>query len=408
MIEHEVEIPSADGAIDSYVVHPDEGGPFPVVLFYMDAPGKREELHEMARRIAAVGYFVVLPNLYHRSTRDFVLRERTEAAMAQMFALMATLDRGTTERDTQALLDWVDAQPAADGRRIGAVGYCMSGPFVMWAAAAFPRRIACIASIHGANMVTAHADSPHRMAPRIRCESYFACAETDRWAPPADIEQLQAALREAGTPHRIEWYAGVEHGFVFPQRAGIYDRAAAERHWERLFDLFERRLRWPADAIDAVDDATDDERVLSLERVLRVPRAAVWRCWTEPALLRQWFCPRPWSVARAELDVRPGGRCFVLMQGPDGQQVPSPGVYLAVDPGRRLVFSDAFTSAWRPSAQAFMVGEIRLDDTCEGHTRYRARALHWNADDRRTHEAMGFHEGWAKAAEQLEALAATL
>ena len=84
------------------------------------------------------------------------------------------------------------------------------------------------------------------VASSIRCESYFACAEIDKWAPPADILKLQSALEAAGTPHRIEWYPGVEHGFVFPMRAGIYERAAAERHWERLFSLFERTLRAPA------------------------------------------------------------------------------------------------------------------------------------------------------------------
>jgi carboxymethylenebutenolidase len=243
MIEHHIDIPTADGAMNSFVVHPEEGGPFPVVLFYMDAPGKREELHDMARRIAAVGYFVVLPNLYYRRSRDFRLMERTEAAMAEMFALMGTLNRTTTECDTEAMLRFVDARPDADAGRVGAVGYCMSGPFVMWAAAAFAERIHCIASIHGAGMANDKADSPHLMAPRIRCESYFACAEIDKWAPAADILKLQAALQEAGTPHRIEWYPGVEHGFVFPLRAGIYDRAAAERHWERLFSLFERTLR---------------------------------------------------------------------------------------------------------------------------------------------------------------------
>ena len=243
MIERHVDIATTDGAMNSFVVHPEEGGPFPAVLFYMDAPGKREELHDMARRLAAVGYYVVLPNLYYRVSRDFWLRERTEPAMAHMFSLMATLNAATTECDTRALLRHVDAQSEADGKRIGAVGYCMSGPFVMWAVAAFPDRLACIASIHGANMVTDAPDSPHRMAPKIRCESYFACAETDRWAPPAAIAQLEAALQAAGTLHRIEWYPGVEHGFVFPLRAGIYDRAAAERHWERLFSLFARTLR---------------------------------------------------------------------------------------------------------------------------------------------------------------------
>jgi carboxymethylenebutenolidase len=243
VIERHLDIASADGAMNTFVVHPEEGGPFPVVLFYMDAPGKREELHDMARRIAAVGYFVVLPNLYYRRSRDYFLKERTEAGMAEMFAHMATLDRATTERDTHALLAFVDADPAADGKRIGAVGYCMGGPIVMWAAADFADRLACIASIHGANMATERPDSPHRMASKIRCESYFACAEMDKWAPPADIDKLATSLRAAGTPHRIEWYPGVEHGFVFPHRVGVYDRAAAERHYERVFALFDRTLR---------------------------------------------------------------------------------------------------------------------------------------------------------------------
>ena len=246
MIEEHIDIATADGAMNSFVVYPEEGGQFQVVLFYMDDPGWREELRDMARRLATVGYFVVLPNLYYRLTRDFWLTERTEEKMAHMFSLMATLDAATTLCDTDAMLRHVDAHRHADGAKVGAVGYCMSGPFVMWAAAARPERLACIASIHGANMVTDQPDSPHRMPPRIRCESYFACAETDKWAPPADVETLQAALRAAGTPHRLEWYPGAEHGFVFPLRIGVYNRAAAERHWERLFSLFERTLRTPA------------------------------------------------------------------------------------------------------------------------------------------------------------------
>jgi len=243
VIEHHLDIPSADGAINSFVVRPDEGGPFPVVLFHLDAPGKREELHDMARRLASVGCFVVLPNLYYRSSRDFFLKERSAPALAEMFALMATLAAATTAIDTLAMLDFVDAQPMADAGRIGAVGYCMSGPFVLWAAAAFSDRLACIASIHGASMATAEPDPPHQVVQQVRRERCFACAEIDKWAPPADIAALQAALLAAGTPHRIEWYPGVEHGFVFPQRAGIYNQPAAERHWERLFNLFARHLR---------------------------------------------------------------------------------------------------------------------------------------------------------------------
>ena len=243
MIEQHTDILTADGAMNTFVVCPDEGGPFPVVFFYMDAPGKREELHDMARRLASVGYFVVLPNLYYRRTRDYWLKERTETAMAEMFGHMHSLHAHTTQVDTAAMLAFVDNQPLARASRIGAVGYCMSGPFVMWAAAQFPDRLRCIASIHGANMATSAPDSPHRMAPQIQCESYFACAERDKWAPPADIAQLEQALKDAGTPHRIEWYPSAEHGFVFPQRGQIYHKPSAERHWVRLFDLFERRLR---------------------------------------------------------------------------------------------------------------------------------------------------------------------
>ena len=243
MIEKHIDIPGTDGAMNSFVVYPEEGGPHPVVLFYMDAPGKREELHDMARRLAAVGYYVVLPNLYYRRSRDFWLTARTEAQMAVMFEHMHALTNAMVVSDTEAILAFIDAQPQADASRVGAVGYCMSGPFVMAAAAALPNRISSIASIHGANLVTDKDDSPHLMAPLIRCESYFACAETDRWAPAEIVQTLQEALVAGGTPHRIEWYPGTEHGFVFPRREGIYHQAAAERHWERLFDMFRRTLQ---------------------------------------------------------------------------------------------------------------------------------------------------------------------
>lgn len=240
-MERHVEIVTPEGVMNTYVAAPDGPGRWPVVLFYMDAPGKREELHAMARRLAAAGYFVVLPNLYYRTTREFTL-VRDEAGMARMFALMATLNNAGAVRDTAALLQFVEAQPEADGSRVGAVGYCMSGPFVMAAAAAFPDRIAAIASIHGANMVTDREDSPHLLTPRIRCETYIACAEIDKWAEPKDMALLQEALDRAGTPYRLEWYPGAQHGFVFPGRGAIYDAEQAERHWSRLFDLFSRRL----------------------------------------------------------------------------------------------------------------------------------------------------------------------
>jgi len=221
MIEENIDIQTANGSMNTFVVFPEEDGPHPVVFFLMDAPGKREELHDMARRLASVGYFVVLPNLYYRRSRDFYLKERTPEAMEVMFGHMATLNAQTSQIDTQAMLKFVDTHAMADQTRIGAVGYCMSGPIVMWIAAQFPDRFQSIASIHGANMATNEPDSPHLMAP----------------------QKLEASLIIAKSNYRIEWYPKVEHGFVFPQRAGMYNAKAAERHWERLFSLFERTLK---------------------------------------------------------------------------------------------------------------------------------------------------------------------
>ncbi|HEU4729228.1 MAG TPA: dienelactone hydrolase family protein [Kofleriaceae bacterium] len=241
MIERDVEIPTADGAMNSFVVHPEEGGPFPVVLFYMDAPGKREELHDMARRIATVGYHVVLPNLYYRTTREFVL-VRDDAGFKRMFELMRGLSIDMIVRDTEAMLAFVDGEPRANARSLGAVGYCMSGPFVVAAAARLPDRVRCAASIYGAGLATDRPDSPHRMVRDVRGELYFACAEIDRYAPKDQIEALEAELARSGARYRLEWYPGAQHGFAFPQREGIYDKPSAERHWERLFALFRRNL----------------------------------------------------------------------------------------------------------------------------------------------------------------------
>ena len=242
MIEEHLDIPTQDGAMNSFVVYPDEGGPFPVALFYMDAPGKREELHDMARRIATTGYFVVLPNLYYRKTREFTF-ERTDAGIAAMFEMTKHLSLERVMRDTQSLLTFTDGHESARGERLGAVGYCMSGPFVLKAAARFPDRFHCAASIYGASLVTDRDDSPHLDLSRIKGELYFACAEIDHYAPRETIEKLAQYLNQAGINHRIEWYPQAEHGFAFPDRGDIYHKPSAERHWSRLHALFDRCLR---------------------------------------------------------------------------------------------------------------------------------------------------------------------
>lgn len=149
------------------------------------------------------------------------------------------------------------------------------------------------------------------------------------------------------------------------------------------------------------------ERELVLTRLIDAPREAIFRAWTEPELLTQWFAPLPWTTARAELDVRPGGSCTVVMCDPDGNEYPNPGVYLDIVPNERIVFTDAFVSAWIPSEKAFMTGILTLEDE-GGKTRYTARVLHWSVADREAHEAMGFHQGWGQCTDQLAALVATL
>jgi carboxymethylenebutenolidase len=243
MIEAEVEIKTRDGVMNAFVTHPEEGGPFPPVFFYMDAPGKREELHDMARRIATVGYYVVLPNLYYREVREFALLTRDEAGMKRMFELMSSITNTKVVEDTEAMLAYIDRQPQVQRGPVGAVGYCMSGPFVCAVAAHYPQRIAAAASIYGARLITDAPDSAHRSLGKIQGEIYFACAETDRWAPKEQIDELERILKSAGVRHRIEWYPGAEHGFAFPQRQGIYHKPSAERHWERVFALLERNLK---------------------------------------------------------------------------------------------------------------------------------------------------------------------
>jgi carboxymethylenebutenolidase len=244
MIEQTVDIATRDGRATTFIVHPERNGPHPIVLFYMDAPAIREELRDMARRIASVGYYVMLPNLYYRrgvmELKDLPPLPEEEAR-ARMFDLMGSINIPMVMQDTDALLDFAGRDPYASPGKAGAIGYCMSGQYAINAAARHPERIACAASLYGVQLVTDAADSPHLAARRARGELYFACAETDRWAPLEMVEALDASLKEAGVNAEVEVYAGVEHGFAFPQRAA-YDKPAAERHWERLFALFRRNL----------------------------------------------------------------------------------------------------------------------------------------------------------------------
>jgi uncharacterized protein YndB with AHSA1/START domain len=152
---------------------------------------------------------------------------------------------------------------------------------------------------------------------------------------------------------------------------------------------------------------TADDRTLVLTRLIDAPAEVLYRAWTEPDLLKQWFAPRPYSTPVAELDVRPGGSNLIVMRSPDGQDMPNRGVYLDVVKNKKLVFTDAFTSAWVPSQKPFMTVEITFEDE-GGKTRYTAKVHHWTVADRDQHEQMGFQTGWGICADQLAELAVKL
>ena len=149
------------------------------------------------------------------------------------------------------------------------------------------------------------------------------------------------------------------------------------------------------------------ERELVLTRIIPAPAALLYRAWTEPALLKRWFAPKPYTVSQAETDPRPGGASRIVMRAPDGTEIPTNGVYLEVVENARIVFTDAYVRAWEPSAKPFFAGIVTFEPV-EGGTRYTTRVRHWSAEDCAAHKAMGFYEGWGLCADQLAELAAGL
>jgi len=244
MIEQTIEIPSPAGVVPTFIVHPERDAPHPVALVFMDAPGMREELCDVGRRLASVGYYVMLPDLYHRAGAD---ERRDLAALPsragrdEVFELMTTLSMAQVLADGEALLDYADRDAAASPGRAGCIGYCMSGQYAVNFAARHPERIGAAASIYGVKLVTDGDDSPHLMLGKATAEFYFACAEHDDWSPMEMVEALDQAAKTYAPNTEVEIYKGASHGFAVPGRPD-YDKAAAERCWERMFSLFRRRL----------------------------------------------------------------------------------------------------------------------------------------------------------------------
>jgi carboxymethylenebutenolidase len=244
MIDQQIDIATRDGHVTTFVTHPERDGPHPLIIFYMDAPGIREELRDMARRLGTSGYYVMLPNLYYRSGVMELgpLPSDPEAPeRKRMFQLMGSINIPLVMDDTSALLAYADGQPAARTDSVGTLGYCMSGRYAINAATHFSHRVKAAASIYGTHLATDQPDSPHRAGTKTRAELYVACAETDIYAPMETIEKVKQAMQDDEANAEVEIYPGTHHGFAFPKRP-VYHRDAAERHWERLLALYRRNL----------------------------------------------------------------------------------------------------------------------------------------------------------------------
>lgn len=247
MKETQTVITTRDGDLDTFIVHPDEHGPHPVVVMYMDAPGIRQELRDMASRLATAGYYVMLPNLYYRIGTEGncgydLDKIRTDDSHNQrMHACRQSLTNEMMVDDTRYLLDYRLNDPAAASGPAGCVGYCMSGSFVCAVGAAYPDSFAAVASFYGVGIITDQDDSPHLRAADIAGETYLAFASDDPWVPESILAELPTVIEQSGWNARIEVYPDTGHGFAFAQRAD-YKRWAGERHWERVIALMRRNL----------------------------------------------------------------------------------------------------------------------------------------------------------------------
>ncbi len=243
-----VDITTPDGVADCYLAAPEDGDHHPGVLLYMDAFGPRPRLEEMAQRLAAEGYVVLVPHVFYREGRAPLLD--TSGLMdpeqrGRLFGiLMPWLQALTPERvtsDADAYVDFLRAQDQVGDGPIGVVGYCMGGGLALRTAAHRPDDVGAAAAFHPARLATDDPSSPHLLADRIRAEVYVASADQDQSMTPEQQQVLDEALTRAGVPHVCEQYDGAQHGFTMADTA-VYDEAATERHWSALADLLARRL----------------------------------------------------------------------------------------------------------------------------------------------------------------------
>lgn len=242
MIEQNIMVRTRAGQMHAFTAHPDGPGPFPAVVFFMDAPGYRPELEDMARRIALAGYYCILPDLYYRMGTIRLNYDRSNPGHAiLMMAARNNVTNAMTVDDMAAVLTHLDAHPGVKPGKVGIVGHCMSGSFIMTVAARFPDRVAAAAAFYGTRIITKDEDSPHLIAGDIKGEVYLSFAETDSHVEDNIADDIGALLQEKGVKALVEKVPGTEHGYCFAERPA-YHPVAAEQAWQKLKALFERTL----------------------------------------------------------------------------------------------------------------------------------------------------------------------
>jgi carboxymethylenebutenolidase len=252
MKEHFAEISTSAGRMKTFIAHPEQDGPFPAVILYMDFWGVREELFDIARRVAVVGYYCMVPDLYYRqgTVHNEILDEQGKmislnrvdpAARAKVLAPLARFKDSEAMEDTQAILGYLENDASARPGAKGCIGYCIGGRLAMRAAGTFPEHFKASASLHGTDLVTGEEDSVHKLACQIQGELYCGFAENDRHASPPTVTEIVSAMKRSAAKYHYEIHPGTEHGYALPNR-NIHHNQATLRDWELILAMFHRKI----------------------------------------------------------------------------------------------------------------------------------------------------------------------
>ena len=245
MIEDQINLITNAGNLDCRVFINNNKNP--PIIFFMDAPAIREELREMCRRISKHGYNVILPNLFYRvgTESNYPFNQEKYKSSKEELKKMIDIMNNTTNamviEDTKFILDYI-SNNFSNNKKIGVVGYCMSGRFVVSCGAVFSDKISAIASFYGVDILTEKPDSPHLLADKIKGELYLGFAEKDIWVPKDILEKIKRVFYNKKNKVTLETYPATDHGFAFPSRS-TYVKSAAENHWNKLLNLFNRNLK---------------------------------------------------------------------------------------------------------------------------------------------------------------------